>query len=182
MRKFFVVVSILTLISGVAIYSGCRRDIPSFDLGATKYPEKIADIIMTKCAVSGCHNTQSKDAAAGLDLSSWEKMFEGDRNGAVCIPYSAEYSTMFMFTNTFSDMGATVEPTMPNNGPPLTREQETILRDWINAGAPDANGFVKWSDNPNRKKYYVTCQGCDVVVSIDAATNLQMRYIPVGRS
>src|SRR3954466_1901558 len=112
MRKAAVLFSFLTIVIASVFYSGCRKDVPSFDLGETKYPEKIADIVMTKCAVSGCHNTQSKDAAAGLDLSSWEKMFEGDRNGAVCIPYSADNSTMFMFTNTFDDMGAMVMPTM----------------------------------------------------------------------
>jgi YVTN family beta-propeller protein len=182
MKKILFTLCIIFILIGTIVYSGCRRDVPSFDLGASKYPEAIANIVMTKCAVSGCHNTQSKDAAAGLDLSSWDKMMEGDRNGAVCVPYSSEYSTMFMFTNTFSDMGAMVMPTMPNNGPPLTREQETTLRNWIDAGAPDANGFVKWSDNPNRKKYYITNQGCDVVCVVDAETNLQMRYIPVGAS
>jgi hypothetical protein len=37
-----------------------------------------------------------------------------------------------------------------------------------------------WSDNPNRKKYYVLNQGCDVVTVFDAETQLPMRYITVG--
>ncbi len=179
MRKGILFFSISIFLFAI-VYVGCRRDEPIFDEQSCKYPIAIANIIMTKCAVSGCHNTQSKDACAGLDLSTWDKMMDGDRNGAVCIPYSAENSTMFLFTNTFHDMGATVTPTMPNNGVPLTREQETTLRNWIDGGAPDASGFVKWSDNPHRKKYYVTQQGCDLVCVVDAETNLQMRYIPVG--
>ncbi|HET6992594.1 MAG TPA: hypothetical protein VFJ43_14770, partial [Bacteroidia bacterium] len=62
----------------------------------------------------------------------------------------------------------------------LSRDQVRTIRDWINAGAPNADGFVKWSDDPLRKKYYVTQQGCDQVCVIDGATDLQMRYIPVG--
>ncbi|MDQ3110920.1 MAG: hypothetical protein M3R17_13590 [Bacteroidota bacterium] len=179
MRKSIFLFSFFLVLAAMA-YSGCRRDVPAIDLEAAQYPAEIGTIILTKCAVSGCHNQQSKDAAAGLDLSSWSTMMAGDRNGAVCIPYSADYSTMFLFTNTFSDMGAMVEPTMPNNAEPLTREQVRTIRDWINAGAPDANGFVKWSDNPNRQKFYVTVQGCDAVCAVDAESKLQMRYIPVG--
>ncbi len=179
MRKNIILLSISAIVVSLA-YVACRRDVPVIDLKSSKYPDAIGNIILTKCAVSGCHNTQSKEAAAGLDLTSWDKMMEGDRNGAVCIPYSAEFSTMFLFTNTFDDFGVSVKPTMPNNDHPLSRDQVRTIRDWINAGAPDATGFVKWSDNPNRKKYYVSNQGCDVVCSIDAETNLQMRYIPVG--
>ncbi|CAN5240202.1 hypothetical protein BH09BAC5_BH09BAC5_11400 [soil metagenome] len=164
------------------IYSGCRRDIPVVDLETSKYPAAIGNIIETKCAVSGCHNEQSKEGAAGLDLTTWNTLMSGDRNGAVCIPYSADNSTMFLFTNTYSDLGAIVHPSMPIGGDPLTREQVKTLRDWINAGAPNSDGFVKWSDDPNRKKYYVTNQGCDLVCVIDAATDLQMRYISVGGS
>ncbi|CAN5912417.1 hypothetical protein BH11BAC7_BH11BAC7_14400 [soil metagenome] len=178
-RKSVFIFSCVLILATIS-YTGCKRDVPAIDLAAAKYPEKIGTIILTQCAVSGCHNQQSKDAAAGLDLTSWSTMMEGDRNGAVCIPYSADYSTMFLFTNTYSDLGGTAAPTMPNNADPLSREQVRTLRDWINAGAPNADGFVKWSDDLNRQKYYVTLQGCDVVCAVDALTKLQMRYIPVG--
>ncbi len=168
------------LVLTAIVYTGCKRDVPVIDLVSAQYPAKIGNIILTQCAVSGCHNTLSKDAAAGLDLTSWSTMMQGDRNGAVCIPYAADYSTMFLYTNTHSDLGAMAEPTMPLNGDPLSREQVKTIRDWINAGAPNADGFVKWSDNPNRQKHYVTMQGCDVVCAIDAESKLQMRYIPVG--
>jgi YVTN family beta-propeller protein len=171
---------VFVLIGSISIWSGCRRDNALLDIIASEYPENIGKIMLTKCAVSGCHNTISKDAVAGLDLSSWTKMMEGDRNGAVVIPYAHGYSTLFMFTNTFSDLGPSTSPSMPLNQDPLTREEVTQLRDWINAGAPNREGFVKWSDNPNRNKFYVTNQGCDVVTSIDAVTHLPMRYIPVG--
>jgi YVTN family beta-propeller protein len=180
MRKIIALASIALLITFAFVYTGCRRDVPVIDNKAANYPDAVGNIILTKCAVSGCHNAQSKDAAAGLDLTTWNTMMDGDRNGAVCIPYAADFSTMFLFTNTYSDFGAMVTPTMPNGSDPLTRDQVRTIRDWINAGAPNAQGFVKWSDDPFRKKYYVTIQGCDKVCSIDEATGLQMRYIPVG--
>jgi YVTN family beta-propeller protein len=164
----------------IVFYSGCRRDNAMIDIIESKYPDEVGKIMLGKCAVSGCHNTISKNGAAGLDLSSWTEMMKGDRNGAVCVPYSHDYSTLFMFCNTYSDLGPIVTPTMPYNQSPLTREEVTTLKSWINAGAPNREGFVKWSDNPNRKKLYVTNQGCDVVTVIDAETNLVMKYVPVG--
>jgi YVTN family beta-propeller protein len=145
------------------------------------FPDDVGRIITTKCATAGCHNDRSKDGAGGISLESWEKMFEGGRNSAAVVPYSHEYSILFSFTNTYSDLGLTLEPTMPFNKAPLSREEVTLLRDWIDEGAPNRDGFVKFSDNPNRPKIYVANQGCDVVTVIDAATKLPMRYIPVGR-
>jgi DNA-binding beta-propeller fold protein YncE len=146
------------------------------------YPEEIGKLIFTKCATSGCHNTASKEAAGGLSLQSWNDLFAGGRGGAAVIPYRSDYSTLFYFTNTFSDLGPTLRPTMPYNKPPLSREEVLMLKSWIDAGAPDREGFVKFSDNPNRKKYYVTNQGCDVVTVFDQASGLQMRYIDVGQT
>lgn len=136
--------------------------------------------MLTNCAISGCHNAASAQAAAGLDLSSWEKCMSGDRNGAVIIPYSHEFSSLYMFCNTYPDLGLTVQPTMPYNDDPLTRAQIITLRDWINSGAPARDGKVAFTGNSSRKKYYVTNQGCDVVTVIDAETGLPMRYVPVG--
>lgn len=178
MRKLLPFLFVVVL--AVFTYSGCRRDNAMLDIAESEYPENIARILLGKCATPGCHTTQSKDAAAGLDLSSWSKLMEGDRNGAVCIPESHEYSTLFFFANTYTDLGPTAQPPMPYGSDPLSREEVITLRDWIDAGAPNADGFVKWSDNPNRKKFYVTNQGCDVVCSVDPQTHLQMRYIPVG--
>lgn len=177
-QRFLMLLGSAGIAAGIFV-SGCRRDMPA-DLTERGYPVEIAKILVTKCAVSGCHNAQSAGAAAGLDLSSWTSLMRGDRNGAVVIPYSHEYSTLFLFTNHFDDLGAYAEPTMPLQDDPLSREDVLRLRDWIDAGAPDANGYVAFSDNPNRAKYYITNQGCDVVTVFDQQTGLQMRKIKVG--
>lgn len=138
--------------------------------------------MINKCATSGCHNSLSKDAAAGLNLESWETMFEGSRNGPVVIPYRDDFSSLLFFTNTYDDLGISLIPIMPLNKPPLTREEGIVLKNWINTGAANSSGFVKFSDNPTRKKFYVSNQGCDVVTVIDEETGLPMRYINVGNA
>lgn len=169
-------------VATLVLHSGCRKDEPVYDLAASGYPQEPGKIILSKCATSGCHTDESKEASAGLSLSSWDKMFEGDHGGAVVIPYSPEYSTLCMFSNVYPDLGITVEPSMPIGGTPLTRDEVMTLKNWIANGAPNAKGEVKFADDPRRKKYYVTNQGCDVVTVFDAATRLQMRYIKVGNS
>ncbi len=178
MKTIFLKLSfVLCLVS--VLYTGCEREL-DIDLSGSGYPKEVGKLLLTKCAVSGCHNTASKDGAAGLDLSSWENLMAGDRNGAVCIPYATDYSTLLLFTNTYADLGVSVGPTMPIGKPPLTREEYLLLRDWVASGAPNAAGKVKFADNPNRPKYYITNQGCDVVAVFDAETGLQMRYVQVG--
>src|SRR5690348_4450354 len=81
---------------------------PAFNDGC--YPAPVAEIIVKKCANAGCHNTQSKDAASGLDLSTWEKMFEGNNNGAAVIPYRSDQSTVCYFTNTDASLGVVQQP------------------------------------------------------------------------
>lgn len=160
----------------------CKKDKPDPAPVAidTKYPAHIEAIIKTKCAVSGCHNNISKDAAAGLSLETWDRLFEGGRGGAAVIPYSSDFSTLFYYINTDSTLGLTLEPTMPVNSPPLSQAEVLTIKNWIDQGAPDKDGFVKFSDNPSRKKFYVANQGCDVVTVFDANSMLAMRVVDVG--
>lgn len=146
------------------------------------FPDNIQQIIDTKCSLSGCHNAQSAGGAAGLDLTNWQTALSGDRNGAVVIPYFHKQSTLFLFCNIYDDLGAKVLPTMPLNNASLSRNEVTTLRDWIDGGAPDCNGRTAFENYTSRRKVYFTNQGCDLVTVVDPATNLIMRYIPVGIS
>jgi DNA-binding beta-propeller fold protein YncE len=177
-----VILPVFLLSACLVFFQTCRVDDPVIDIPASAYPANIGKIILTHCAVSGCHNSASKDAAAGLDLSSWSTMFSGDRSGnAVTIPFSHKFSTTFLFSNTYADLGLnTITPVMPLNSPPLSHAEMMTLRNWIDNGAPDRNGFVMFSDNPSRRKFYVVNQGCDVVTVFDEASLLPMRYIPIG--
>jgi len=144
------------------------------------FPTDIGKLFTYKCATAGCHNNTSYKGAAGLNLSSFAALFQGSNNGSPVIPYRSDFSSLCYFINTYSDLGPTNSPNMPLNGSPLSREEVQTIKEWIDNGAPDINGNIMWSDNPNRKKYYVLNQGCDVVTVFDAATQLPMRYITVG--
>jgi len=165
------------------LISSCKYDkyeaiLPS----TTGFPEKVDKILTSNCSTPGCHNTASKNAAAGLDLSSWEVMFDGTNNGAVVIPFRSDFSTLCYFTNVDSTLGLVVLPTMPINKAPLSLDDYKILRDWIDAGAPSKEGIIKFSDDPIRHKFYVANQGCDVVSVFDADRKVAMRMIDVGQN
>ena len=173
----------LILLGNILIFSisTCKVD-DTVVQESTGYSQEIGTIILTKCAVTGCHTDKSKGAADGLTFETWDNMFEGGNNGAATIPYNHGQSPLFLFTNTYSDLGVSVAPSMPVGGSPLTKEEVITLRDWIDAGAPNRNGVVKFSDDRNRRKIYIANQGCDLVSVVDEETNLIMRYVSVGNS
>ena len=170
---FFFCLFIIVLISVT-----CKKDpqIPTFG----DFPPGVNEIFSSKCATSGCHNSSSYLGAADLDLSSYASLFRGSNNGSPVIPYRSDFSSLCYFINTYSEFGPSNNPTMPLYANPLSKAEVKTIKDWIDNGAPDINGNVMWSDNPNRKKYYVLNQGCDVVTVFDAETQLPIRYITVG--
>ena len=155
----------------------CTKDVGVLSNGSS-YPKEIAEILLTRCSVSGCHNAASKGAASGLSLENWEAAFNGSRGGAIIIPFRPDFSTLCYYTNSFTDLGPSLEPRMPVNQEPLTRADYLKLSNWIKNGAPDNKGFIKFSNSLN--KLYVTNQLCDIVTVLDAATKLPMRYVNVG--
>lgn len=167
---------------------GCKHPAGQQPISTADFPAEVGTILIGKCAVSGCHNASSYTNAANLRLDSWDALFKGASSGAVVVPYSAAYSSLLYYTNTDSSLGTVVQPTMPLSSsvrplPALTRAEYLTLKQWIERGAPNADGQVAFASNPaSRQKIYITQQGCDQVAVVDAATHLVMRYIPVGMS
>ena len=173
----------LAIVFPMLMITSCTYDKETLPLDESCYPEKIAKIIIGKCAVAGCHNTQSNAGAGGFNLSSWEHLFEGGRNGSSVIPYSPDQSFLMYFINTYTDIGTVfLSPTMPVNGQPLSHEEVTEVRNWIKSGAPDCNGKVKFCCDPLRKKFYVCYQNVDIVTVFDLQTRRPMRIIEVGEN
>ncbi len=170
---------VLSLTVIIFLLQHCAKDPYPVD-EASGYPSDVGQIFLGKCALSGCHNQQSKDACAGIDLSSWESMFRGGRNNSSVIPFRPDQSYLFFAVNTFPELGPMLFPTMPINHDPLSREEVLQIRDWIAKGAPNRNNEIKFSGNPTRSKIYVANQGCDMVTVFDAETKLAMRCIDVG--
>ena len=176
--------TVFILLTGVMYFiHSCTKDKGEVDLTPKGFPQEVGKIILNKCATTGCHNDISKEAAGGVSLSSWDKMFEGSRGGAIVIPYRPDLSTLIYYVNSYNDLGTIqLNPKMPLSSSALSHAEVKILHDWILNGAPNADGFVKFSDNPNRKKFYVANQGCDLVGVFDAKSMLAMRYVSVGSS
>jgi DNA-binding beta-propeller fold protein YncE len=141
------------------------------------FPEEIGMLIQTKCATTGCHNEKSKDAAAGISLVSWEQLMRGGRNNATVVAYSPLQSSLFLFCNTYEDLGPGVAPTMPYGQAPLSRKEVESIKQWITQGAPSSSGVVPFEDKAERKKAYVLNGFCNTVSVIDIETNLIMRYV-----
>lgn len=144
------------------------------------YPADISSIITNNCALSGCHNNLSYAGAGGLNLTTWNKLFDGGNTGAVVIPFRPDFSTLCYYTNTDTGLGVTLVPTMPVNMTPLSKMDYLKLSDWVAKGAPSDKGLIKFTGDPERSKMYVTNKLCDVVTVFDTKTLLQMRYIDVG--
>ncbi|MBL0102844.1 MAG: hypothetical protein IPP51_03245 [Bacteroidetes bacterium] len=87
---------------------------------------------------------------------------------------------MLYSVNTDTTLGPVLLPTMPYNQSPLSTSEYNTLVNWIANGAPNKDGFVKFSDNPQRRKIYICMQGCDKVAVMDAQTKVIMRYVDVG--
>lgn len=159
--------------------TGCKKD-KTDKPDQSNYPPEVSEILVTNCAVSGCHNQQSKLAAGGLSMETWEQLFEGGNGGATVIPYRPDQSWLMFYINTDTSRGVALTPTMPFNETPLSDEDYNTLHAWIASGAPDATGKVSFADEPDRQKFYVSNQGCDLVTVFDTKTLLAMRCIDVG--
>ncbi len=148
------------------------------------FPNDVGRIFITKCATAGCHNQASYNLAGGLLLDTWEHLFDGGYNGAVAIPYSPSFSSMMYFINTPANGNTdpVAEPTMPNNGTPLSKTEYETIKNWLAKGAPDRNGNIPFATEPDsRQKIYMTMQGCDLLGVIDAQKRVLMRAIPIGK-
>src|SRR5688572_8468703 len=111
------------MFSGIILLSACTKDKTKLPPAESGYPDNIAAIVDSKCSIAGCHNTQSKSGAADLDMSTWDKAMEGAGSGAVIIPFYHKQSTVFLFSNTYDDLGVKLLPTMPYNLTPLTHDE-----------------------------------------------------------
>jgi DNA-binding beta-propeller fold protein YncE len=172
----------LLLFSAWCFYSSCRYD--KIEPTLEGYPEEIGKIFSTSCAITGCHTTPDKDAAGGLDLSSWTTLFNGARNGSPVIPFSSKYSFLCYFINSYSDLGV-ISDSIGNKMPPdpapaLSRNDVSAIMTWINEGAPSNLGNLRFPNDASRKKIYTAMQAKDMVAIFDAESRQIMKYVKVG--
>lgn len=92
----------------------------------------IKPLLAEKCLA--CHGADSNDIQGGLNLTSREAMLKGGENfeSSVVKPGDAEHSYLYL-TTTRQEDGFEMPPKEADQ---LTQEQQWIIRDWINEGAP----------------------------------------------
>jgi DNA-binding beta-propeller fold protein YncE len=179
MRKIFFPWLLLLIITGCMKDKTPQPDQPDPNSG---FPADVSVIINNKCSNTGCHTASSKLAAGGLSMETWDQLFQGGNGGAVAIAYRPDQSWVTYYTNTDTNKGVILSPTMPYLQPPLSSAEWQTLYDWLGSGAPNDQGVIPFSSDPNRKKFYVSNQGCDLVSVFDADTKLCMRAIDVGQN
>lgn len=169
---------VLNILMLVLILGSCK---PKSLEENSMFPPEVQIIFTNKCATSGCHNDKSYQNAANLNMTSWEKLFEGSVNGSVAIPYAPLQSSLLQFINTYDDLGLITSPSMPLNDAPLSRNEVIAVKKWIEQGCPNSKGVIPYAENPStRGKAYITNQGCDLVSVVDANSKKVMRYVRVG--
>ena len=91
------------------------------------FSRDVQPIFVERCY--GCHGPEKQKG--GLRLDSKERAFTGGDSGKVLVPGESGESLLYRYV-----AGLHPEIRMPPKGEPLTRSQITLLRSWIDAGAP----------------------------------------------
>ena len=172
MKKFLYIFSIIA-------FTNCTWNENS-NISEHQFPEEIGSIITTKCAITGCHNEASFNAAGGLNLTTWNTLFEGSWGGAAVIPYRPQESFFMYFIHEDSSLTPVVGPLMPINKTPLSSSEVYSIYQWIEEGAPNYEGIIKFDDKMNSSKLFVTNQGCDMIAVFDTESKNIMRVFDVG--
>lgn len=137
------------------------------------YAQHVQPILNRSCAVSGCHDTQTK--GAGLQLTNWDELIKGSRYGEVLIPFKPSRSLLaILFDGT----------SLRKSHPPLGENQVTtaeiqFLKRWIGEGAKNDAGVVPYQNSVH--KVYVPNQAEDNVAIVDIDNLVVCKYVDVGR-
>jgi len=117
------------------LVAGCSKtEEPAPAPSDTKEPAKEAASAYTKvqstltASCIGCHN--SARPAEGIDLSSYEAVMKGGKEGPIVVAGDPEKSLLVQALR-----GTNGVKRMPLNGQPLPENQIKEIEDWIKAGA-----------------------------------------------
>ena len=109
------------------------------------FASRVKPIFATRCY--GCHGPDVQQN--GLRLDSLEGALKGSETGKVITPGQSERSRLVR------RLEAQERPQMPYGGPPLSKEEIGLIRQWIDAGAPgpDATAPVVAAKAPRHWAY-----------------------------
>lgn len=95
------------------------------------FERDVLPIFQENCALSGCHNSESRKH--GFVFDSYDNIKTSNRGKAI-IPYNLKKSKVYKKIT--EDSGDDRMPPPPN--PPLTGAEISIINKWIMAGAPNS--------------------------------------------
>ncbi|MEL7534943.1 MAG: c-type cytochrome domain-containing protein, partial [Bacteroidota bacterium] len=160
----------------ILLFAACDKG-PSEAVLLSQYPEDLAEVMITSCATEGCHS--AAQAAAGLDLSTWDKMLAGGDRGTVAVPFEPVWSEVLsrVNQNTISGPSAT-----DNEHPALDSAGLSLLKAWLETGARSKDNQYPWTaeEQSNADKLFTLCAGSDLIAVTQLSTNRLMRYFAVG--
>jgi YVTN family beta-propeller protein len=138
----------------------------------------VAEIIVNKCASSGCHI--GIKPAGDISMDTYPSLMKGVNNnsgffeGEVLIPFNADKSLLYQMVQ------KNVTPLSPHDVLNLTTSEIDVIKDWINEGAKDNTGTIALS-NPSYR-VYVCNQSSDFISVIDGDKKIVSRLIDVSFS
>ncbi len=101
---------------------------------AVDFGKEVLPILQSRCLE--CHGPEKQKAKLRLD--SKEALLKGGSDGEVVKPGDAAASELYKRVS----LPADDDDRMPSKGDPLTAEQITVLKNWINEGAAWPDGIV----------------------------------------
>ena len=115
--------SIAALLVGTLVAASAARARADVDL----FRARVAPLLATKCGA--CHGPEG--AESGFRIDSRGRALAGGDSGSVgIVPGKPDESEVFRRVSTDDR-----ESRMPADGPPLTADEQSLIRDWIAAGA-----------------------------------------------
>ena len=93
------------------------------------FSKHIAPIFAKRCVA--CHNTRT--ASGRLNMDSFATLAKGGESGAAFEAHDADSSMLWAMID---------DESMPKDADPLTKEEISLIRKWINVGAPLDAGVV----------------------------------------
>jgi hypothetical protein len=122
-RYTLAVVSLL-IVAGIA---ACDREAPFRKVTYMADVEPIVQQHCMECHVAGKEGAEK----SGYLMDSYEAVMEGTRFGPVIVPESSESSSLYLLVAGKTDPSIQ----MPHGKAPLSTEQITTIRLWIDKGA-----------------------------------------------
>ena len=95
------------------------------------FTKSVAPILQSQCL--RCH--RGAEPKGGLNLSRLQHLLKGGESGPAVVPGKPDESLLM-------EMISGEEPSMPEGGDPLTKQQIVVLRKWIADGAVWPKGIV----------------------------------------